>query len=134
MRSEIKVLRLLWVCLTNGLMIYESAPSNFSAFRSSSLMGRLWLLHGGFTVIALICGMVLEVRASRWAKYVNIAFYSYYALLGTLAVLAAQLHLWGFTNESWIFFYVIGLPCLVVAVINYFLYRGRATPAMGESN
>ncbi len=123
MRSNKEFFRLFWVLLTNGLMLYETVPSLF-AYSSGHFRMSQWSVESAVAVAVLVSGGVLEIKKARLAKYFNIGFYLYRALWGVFGILAATLHALGYTNESWIFFYVVAVPCLFVAGINYFLYRG----------
>jgi len=122
MRSRIEVIRLVWVILTNGFMLYETAPAVFS-YRLNPPHFAGWAVEGLLSSVAIILGILFEIRKSRFAKYVNIGFYLYRALWGLVGVVAATTHVSGFTNESWIYFYLVSLPCLTVAAVNYFFYR-----------
>jgi hypothetical protein len=107
-------------------MLYETAPAVFS-YRSSSPHFVTWTGEAVLSSAVLVAGIFLEIKTSNFAKYINVGFYLYRALWGLVAVAATAAHVLGFTNESWIYFYLVSLPCLAVVIVNCLLYRKRAT-------
>ncbi|MGA2436000.1 MAG: hypothetical protein ABSG25_12005 [Bryobacteraceae bacterium] len=114
--------RIVWIFITNGVMLYEKILPLIPHGASLNRLD-MWFFEGVLSSLVLVCGLAAEVRQSRWAKYLNVGFYLYSGLWGVFGVIAASYGWFGYTNESWIYFFLVGLPSLLVAVINYFLYR-----------
>jgi len=126
MKSKGKIIRLAWVTITNAIMLYETVPL-LLPYRGNHPHISVWSVEGMLSAVVLVCGIAFEIRNSRIAKFLNIGFYVYRGLWGVFGVLAAASHVLGYTNESWIYFFLVSIPCFVVAIVNYFLYRERAS-------
>ena len=117
-----KLFRKLWVFLTNGAAIYLLYQSFSQVASLNTLLeqGRrnrmLWL---GFVLRASIpaLGILFEVSGLRFAKWVNIG---YFLLVGTGFSVIWILNR---TDYHALPFLFLGPLAIVVAVVDWFLYR-----------
>ena len=119
--SAIKLVRGIWVSLTNGAVVYLLYSE------SSSLALMNVLLENGsqnkqvwfkFCLRALIptTGILLEVFGQRFAKWVNTGFFLIVGVLLTVAGILAQ------PDEHATIALFLGLISLAVACVDWFMY------------
>lgn len=117
-----RILRLVWIALANVTAIYvqyanirQHAVLN-SLLEQESQNRKLWL---GFALWAAIptLGIVLEIFHSRFAKWINLAYYAYFGIVFSgIGVLNLPDH-----HAIIALFY--GVVALTFFVVGYLLYR-----------
>jgi hypothetical protein len=126
-----------WVLLTNvGFAMSMSSPA-LDAARLKQLLSpeptslwsaffRNWRSYPTVFVafIWLGAGVALEIFGSRFAKYVNVGFFAACVLLWTPGLVA--LFRGNAEPEGVAYMVVFGGSALMIAVIDYFLYRPQA--------
>lgn len=126
-------LQLGWVIATNGAFAYFISTPLVWEFRvlramESSLVVSIKTVLGAHPIIAgevalLLAGIGLEIARSRFAAYVNIAFFAaqFVIFVPAIVVLAR-----GKVEPELVPFVVLfGMLSLPIAVANYFCYRRR---------
>jgi hypothetical protein len=137
-RSRLSRIRLSLVLLVNGGLLISNVVSTIRIHRAQiadpvfrgqhlpivSVESLLWL-------IALLAGIWAECFRWRIAKYVNVGFYLVAALWMGAGLVLAWFHLAGFAEaQHWLAGLVFtGVPCLLFAVVLFYLYRRDSPPA-----
>lgn len=117
-----RTLRLVWIALANGTAIYVQ----YANARQHAMLHRLleqeshnrglWLSFALWAAIPAL-GLVLEVFHSRFAKWVNLAYFAYFGImLSAKGVLSLPDH-----HAVIALFY--GVVALTFFVVGYLLYR-----------
>jgi hypothetical protein len=117
-----RTLRLVWIALANGMAIYvqyanvrQHALLNGLLEQESQNRG-LWLSFALWAAIPAL-GIVLEVFRSRFAKWINLAYFAYFGIVFSVTgVLSLPDH-----HAIIALFY--GIVALSFFVVGYLLYR-----------
>lgn len=117
-----RTLRLVWIALANGTAIYVQYVNVrqhavlHRLLEQESQNGGLWLSFALWAAIPAL-GIVLEVFHSRFAKWVNLAYFAYFGIvLSAKGVLRLPDH-----HAVIALFY--GVVALIFFVVGYLLYR-----------
>ncbi len=115
-RRTLMIARTLWICLSNAAVV--AAILVF-------LPAREWdPIHHPLAVF-LVAGIVLEIFRFRVAKYFNVGAFLAVASYWIAAYLFSLKELFGFFGSGEILPYVevFALPALVIAALNFAIYR-----------
>jgi hypothetical protein len=115
----LRIIRLLWVLATTGLLVRPMFASYFGEpFNRGAQSLELW---ASFLVKAAVpaSGVILEILGSKYAKWVNVGFW---ALAGLYYCAGAAYYL---SDAYFGVLLIMGVGLLIHAGINFLLYRGR---------
>jgi hypothetical protein len=115
----IRVVRVLWVSVTSGILVRLLFGSHFGQpFNRAAQSPELWtsfLLKAAIPVI----GAILEIFGSKYAKWLNVGFWT----LAGLYYCAAAAYYW--SDPFFGVLLILGVGLLIPAGITYLLYRGQ---------
>jgi hypothetical protein len=112
-----KISRSIWVLLANGSAVFLIYLTIFLRFPGQDNRNRALWFQFALRAIVPILGIVLEFIGSRLAKWVNVGYFTYVAvvLFGMNFFVGSHFYIHRLFNRSWIF------P-LAAAGVTYFLY------------
>ncbi len=117
-----RILRALWVLLTNGVAIYLLYASTAQVALLNHLLEqdtRNKVLWSGFGLRAAVpvVGLLLELAGSRFARWVNIGYFL------TVGVVFSGVGIYSWPDHHGLVYLVLGLLALGISIANYFWYR-----------
>ena len=121
--------RSIWVVVVNGLLaawyirwivwgIRADLQDSVKAYRADFPD-----LQNVASVLILLSGIVLELVRSKAAKFVNIGYFSLVAAWAVLTFGAEMLGLLHADGMSFVFLVYYGIPSLIIAAVDWYLYR-----------
>ena len=112
-----KISRSIWVLLANGSAVFLIYLMTLLRFSGQDNRNRALWFQFALRAIVLILGILLEFAGSRFAKCVNVGYFTLVAvaLFGMNFFVGYHFHIHRQFNRSWIF------P-LAAAGVTYFLY------------
>ncbi len=117
-----RILRALWVLLTNGIAIYLLYAGTAQVALLNHLLeqdAKNRALWNGFGMRATvpIAGVLLELVGSRFAQWVNVGYFF------TVGVMFSGVGIYSWPDHHGFVYLVLGLLALGVSIANYFWYR-----------
>ena len=129
-----RILRSVWVSLTNGTAIYLMYGSAQQVALLNHLLEQdsrnksVWfhfILRAGIPIL----GIALELLGSRLAKWMNIGYFVF------VGAIFSVISIWAWSDYHGRTLLLQGLAALVVACADYFLYRStRSTLTPSRPN
>lgn len=71
-----RISRTIWILLANGTAVLGSYIASFFRFRALNNQNRAFWFHFALWAIVPILGIVLEFQDSRFARWVNIGYFT----------------------------------------------------------